>query len=100
MGDEEKQQQEAQSPVQETVDAGPSLLDEIMQETKIKPTDESYGVARHGLEAFLAHLIGQKGKVGAKQAAVTDMISEIDKKLSKQLNWETPGLKLHPGIRA
>ena len=28
------------------------LLDEILAETKIKPTDEAYGIARKGVAAF------------------------------------------------
>jgi type VI secretion system protein ImpC len=83
MGDQEQQRQAQAGGY--TEDAT-SLLDEIMTETKIKPSDESYSVAKQGLEAFVKHLIDQRGKVGVKQVVVTEMISEIDVKLSDQLN--------------
>jgi len=33
------------------------LLDEIMKETKIKPSDESYDIAKKGVEVFLSEII-------------------------------------------
>jgi type VI secretion system protein ImpC len=83
MADQEEQQRDQP---QETAQESPSVLDEIMQETKLKPADESYGIAKRGLEAFLKHLIDQKGKVGVKAAVVNEMIAEVDSKLSDQVN--------------
>ena len=54
MGDQERELHQQGGAV---ADAGPSLLDEIMTHTKIKPSDESYNVAKDGLQAFLKHLI-------------------------------------------
>src|SRR5262245_32257270 len=79
MGEQERERAGGQAEA-----AKVSLLDEIMQETKIKPADESYDIAKRGLEAFLKHVIDRK--VVVKQAIVNDMIVEIDTKLSKQLD--------------
>jgi type VI secretion system protein ImpC len=79
-----EQERERQAGSQASEAAKVSLLDEIMQETKIKPADESYDIAKRGLEAFLKHVIDRK--IGVKQAVVNDMIVEIDQKLSKQLD--------------
>jgi type VI secretion system protein ImpC len=64
-----------------------SLLDEIMLQTKMKPSDEGYDVARKGVQAFIAQLLtpalaGQK----ADKKVVDAMISEIDQRMSRQLD--------------
>jgi len=66
---------------------GVSLLDEIVQATKLQPTDEAYGVAKRGVEALIAQLL-EPGRVVPKisKAIVDDMIAEIDKKLSLQVD--------------
>ena len=47
------EQQSNESPQPEATEAaGFSLLDEIMEQTKLAPDDESYAVARRGVEAF------------------------------------------------
>lgn len=65
----------------------PSLLDEIVQATKLSPKDETYTLARKGVEAFISQLL-EPGRVGMKVsgALIDDMVSEIDKKLSLQLD--------------
>ncbi len=58
-----------------------------MQATKLKPTDESYGLAKKGVEALIAQLIEPGKKVEkVSKADVDEMISEIDNKLSLQLD--------------
>ena len=66
---------------------GVSLLDEIVQATKLQPTDEAYGVAKRGVEALIAQLL-EPGRVVPKisKAIVDDMIAEIDKTLSLQVD--------------
>src|SRR5258706_12436718 len=67
--------------------AGGSLLDEIMVQTKIQPTDEGYDVARKGVQAFIAQLLAPAGaNQKADKKMVDQMISEIDQKVSKQLD--------------
>lgn len=66
--------------------AGGSLLDELLAETKLKPTDDGYDVARKGIEAFVAELLRDRKTDKADRTAVDRMIAEIDRKLSAQVN--------------
>ena len=49
---------EAQAPEQEAalVESG-SLLDSILNETRLKPSDEGFDVAKRGVEAFIGELL-------------------------------------------
>lgn len=64
-----------------------SLLDAILAETNMKPSDEGYSVAKQGVSAFISELL-KPTRDGAKvqQNIVNEMISEIDKKLSIQVD--------------
>jgi len=64
-----------------------SLIDQIMQETRIKPTDEGYETAKKGVEAFIGDLL-EPARKGEKieQKVVDDMIAEIDLRISKQVD--------------
>lgn len=62
-----------------------SLLDQIMQQTKLKPSDEGYGVAKQGVEAFIAEMLAPKrAELKPDRGMVDQMIAEIDRKLSVQ----------------
>ncbi|MFW5828817.1 MAG: type VI secretion system contractile sheath large subunit [Planctomycetota bacterium] len=65
---------------------GGSLLDAIMEQTSMAPADEGYDVARRGVQTFIANIISSDPgqKIDAK--AVDAMISEIDRKMSTQLD--------------
>jgi type VI secretion system protein ImpC len=63
-----------------------SILDQIMQQTNMAPSDEGYSVARRGVEAFVAEMLAGKNDAKADKNTVDAMIAEIDKKLSKQLD--------------
>ncbi|RLB01769.1 MAG: type VI secretion system contractile sheath large subunit, partial [Deltaproteobacteria bacterium] len=86
MTDPERQEQQAPEAAVEEAEA-PSLLDEILQETKLKPTDEAYAVAKKGIEALISELV-TPGKEVAKisPAVINEMVAEIDQKLSRQLD--------------
>ena len=79
-------EQEKQTAEQSTSEEG-SLIDQIMQETRIKPTDEGYDTAKKGVEAFISDLLepSRKGEK-VEQKVVDNMIAEIDKRLSKQVD--------------
>ena len=64
-----------------------SLLDEILQETRLTPSDEGYDVAKKGVAAFIAELV-KPSRQGEKVSndAVDQMIAAIDQKLSSQLD--------------
>lgn len=82
-----EQTEEKQAGTVETAEGETSLLDTILQETKLKPSEEGYSIAKRGVEAFIAELLTPDRK-GAKvhQAVINDMIAEIDRKLSSQVD--------------
>lgn len=64
-----------------------SLLDQIMQETRLKPNEEGYEIAKKGVEAFISELLQPSRKTEkVEQKLVDEMIAEIDRKLSKQMD--------------
>ncbi|HGJ67450.1 TPA: type VI secretion system contractile sheath large subunit [bacterium] len=79
----EQEQAQKETTAEEEV----SLLDAILAETKMKPSDEGYSVAKQGVSAFIAELL-KPTREGAKvqQNLINEMISEIDKKLSTQVD--------------
>lgn len=84
MADAELSEQEQKEVAEE---AELSLLDQILAETKIKPSEEGYAVAKQGVSAFISELL-KPTRAGEKvqQAIVNEMIAEIDKKLSVQVD--------------
>ncbi|BCE02879.1 type VI secretion system contractile sheath large subunit [Marinicellulosiphila megalodicopiae] len=64
-----------------------SLLDQIMEQTRLKPEDDGYETAKTGVKAFIADLL-EPSRAGEKveQKVVDHMISEIDKKISGQMD--------------
>ena len=81
---EEKEQVQAG---QEQTTSEVSLLDEIVTATKLKPTDDSYSLAKKGVEALIAQLIEPGKKIEKiSKAVVDDMIAEVDEKLSHQID--------------
>ena len=78
---------EGQAQAQQAAASEGSLLEEILQQTKLKPSDEGYEIAKKGVEAFIAELIAPKAAFDkADKRAVDLMIAEIDKKLSRQVD--------------
>jgi len=51
----EEQQKQAAAAAATTTEG--NLLDQILQETKIAPTDEGYRVAKQGVSQFIAALV-------------------------------------------
>ncbi|MDY0361138.1 MAG: type VI secretion system contractile sheath large subunit [Desulforegulaceae bacterium] len=84
MAEEEKkiQQKEAVSEVKES-----SLLDQIIEATKVKPQDEAYSITRTGVQAFIDELLKpEREGVKIGKALVDDMIANLDSKISLQVN--------------
>ena len=82
---ESEQSPQAATEVAETTEG--SLLDQIMQETRLKPSDEGYGIAKRGVEAFIAELLTPKhDREKVDKKLVDQMIAELDKKLSVQVD--------------
>jgi len=82
---ENQQEAEQAMPTQEGETL--SLLDEIVRETKLSPGDEGYEVTKLGLQTFIDALL-QPGREGDRvsQGLVDEMIADLDRKLSGQMN--------------
>ena len=82
MAEEKKQQEQAKAAEQSE-----NLLDDILSETKMKPSDEGYSVTKQGVQAFIDQLL-KPGKEDVRVTAslVDDMIADLDKKLSSQVD--------------
>jgi type VI secretion system protein ImpC len=71
----------------QTADAGTSLLDEVLAETKLKPNDEGYETAKRGISAFISEMLGgDRAAERVDNALVDQLIAEIDSRISAQLN--------------
>lgn len=82
--DLEKEQSTAAA---EEVTEEPSLLDDIVNATKIKPADEGYSLTKEGVKALIPKLFEPGRKVKkVSNAVIDDMIGEIDKTLSSQVD--------------
>ncbi|OOF24506.1 type VI secretion protein [Salinivibrio proteolyticus] len=63
------------------------LLDEIMAQTRIAPSEEGYDVAKKGVAAFIENLIGNdQTKEPVNKSLVDQMLVELDKKISAQMD--------------
>lgn len=66
---------------------GATLLDEILAESKLKPSDEGYDVARRGVQAFIAEMLApNRSQEKVDKVVIDAMIAEIDKRMSAQVN--------------
>ncbi|MCA9689810.1 MAG: type VI secretion system contractile sheath large subunit [Myxococcales bacterium] len=78
-------QQDRQQSVTATEETEKSLLEELLSETNIAPSEDAYNIARQGVSAFVSELLrGKTTKID--KSAVDAMIAEIDARLSAQVN--------------
>jgi type VI secretion system protein ImpC len=79
--------EEIQDKGLETQVAEGSLLEQILSESKLDKNDETYAIARRGVEAFIAEMLAPN-KIGHRidKASVDAMIAEIDQRMSVQVN--------------
>jgi type VI secretion system protein ImpC len=82
-----EEQKEAAAAPAAAEEAEGSLLDQILSETKLSPADEGYTLAKQGVSKFIEELV-TPAHAGEKvhQSVVNEMIAEIDKKLSSQVD--------------
>lgn len=80
-----EEQIDTQKAPAEAAEQEVSLLDEIVQATKIKPGDEGYATTKQGVQAFIDELLKPE-REGVRVAAplVDEMLASIDQKLSAQ----------------
>ena len=81
------EQAQGQGAAAEATSAELSLLDEILGETQMKPSDEGYDVTKKGIQALVKELLSPK-HVGEKvdKAFADALIAEIDEKISRQVD--------------
>lgn len=64
-----------------------SLLDEVMAQTRIKPNDEGYDIAKKGVAAFIENLINSDRTAEPVNKSLVDkMLVELDRKISAQMD--------------
>jgi type VI secretion system protein ImpC len=63
-----------------------NLLDEIVEASHLKPGESGYNATKVGLQAFLAELVKSDPDTKVSGALVDDMIADLDKKISDQVN--------------
>ena len=67
--------------------ASGNLLDEIMAQTRIAPNEEGYDVAKKGVAAFIENLLqSNKTEEPVNKTLVDQMLVELDRKISSQMN--------------
>lgn len=64
-----------------------SLLDELIETTRVQPGDEAYSITRRGLEAFITELLeSSRSEEKISQGLIDDMIAQIDQRLCRQVD--------------
>jgi type VI secretion system protein ImpC len=64
-----------------------SLIDDILNETKLQKSDDGYDVARQGIKALISEMLTpDRVPERVDKAYVDSLIASIDEKLSKQLD--------------
>ena len=66
---------------------GSSLLDQVLDQSKLKQSDEGYDSTRKGVAAFVAEML-KPNRAGEKlnANAVDSMIADLDRRLSAQID--------------
>lgn len=63
-----------------------TLLDEIVEASKLHSGDDDYAATRTGLEVFLKHLVGSSPDAKISAGLVDQIIADLDDKISDQVN--------------
>ncbi|MDR3204091.1 MAG: type VI secretion system contractile sheath large subunit [Deltaproteobacteria bacterium] len=82
MAEQTKTQAAENAQPQERLD----LLDEIVEASKLKPGDTGFNATKVGLQSFLSELIKTDPNAKISGALVDDMIADLDRKISDQVN--------------
>lgn len=72
------------------------ILDEIIQATRLKPTDDGYSLTRQGLQAFINQMVSSgRTEQRVTPLLVDEMIAGIDRRLGAQMDaiLHDPGLQ-------
>ncbi len=81
---ENPQAQEAAKPLEQ---AEGSLIDQLIESTRVRPDDDAYSMTRQGLEAFVAELLEpSRAQEKVSQGMIDEMIAALDQKLCQQVD--------------
>lgn len=71
----------------QTAEHSPTLLDQIMAETMLQPSQEGYLVARQGVAAFISEILkSNQHEQQVNKHRVDVMITEVDRALGRQMD--------------
>ena len=77
----------AQASVAPETKQSQGLLEQIMAQTRIEPTHEGYAVAERGVAAFIGEILkSDEREQQVNKQLVDQMIAEIDRKISHQMD--------------
>jgi len=76
----------AEEQVQQAEESKTSLIDDILSVTKLTPEEEGYDITKKGVEVLINNLLKSEKKEKVSKQVVDEMIAEIDKKLSSQMD--------------
>jgi type VI secretion system protein ImpC len=81
-----EEQAKAQGAASGAAESG-SLIDQLLETSKIRPGDDSYSITKQGIESFIGTLLDPTRSTDRITAALADeLIAELDKKLSRQVD--------------
>jgi type VI secretion system protein ImpC len=81
-----EEQAKAQGAANAASESG-SLIDQLLETSKIRPGDESYSITKQGIQSFIGTLLDPERSTDRITAALADeLIAELDKKLSRQVD--------------
>jgi type VI secretion system protein ImpC len=66
---------------------GGSLLEDILAESKLKPSEDAYDITRRGVQAFITQMLAPAHTAErVDKTAVDAMVADVDRRISAQLN--------------
>ena len=81
-----EEQAKAQGAANVASESG-SLIDQLLETSKIRPGDDSYSITKQGIQSFIGTLLDPERSTDRITAALADeLIAELDKKLSRQVD--------------
>ena len=87
---------EANQRVAEKASASFSLLDQIMEQTRLEPTQEGYAVARQGVAEFISEMLRSTDRESPVNKRLVDqMVAELDHKIGQQMD----AILHHPDVQ-
>ena len=82
------------APAASTATPAASLLDEIVEATRLKPGDDGFAATRDGLQAFLKELVAQPaGETKVSPALVDSLLASLDELMQARVVIAVAGME-------